>query len=274
MKILAYLLAAMLLFSPLIWGSESKEKAEGKHKSQSAQKSAGKHKSGGAAKAHWGYEGPEGPQNWGGLDPNYALCNEGLKQSPIDFRDTNGDEAGKIVFSYRDTKLNVLNNGHTVQVNYRAGSVLTLNGEKYLLAQFHFHSPSEHKVGGRPYDMEMHLVHLNRKKELAVVAVLLKEGRHSNVLEEIWRRMPEEANVKNEVDGVKINAADLLPADKSRYNYSGSLTTPPCSEGVKWTVLKTPIEVSREQIGKFVSVIGENARPVQPINQRSIANSR
>lgn len=242
--------------------------------SESKKSGGGKHSASGKGKAHWAYAGSEGPGRWGTRDTGYATCRTGAEQSPIDIKGGFKDASKPLKFSYRGTKLSVLNNGHTIQVNYGVGNVLEVQGEKFRLAQFHFHSPSEHKVKGSPYDMEMHLVHLNRKKQLAVVGVLLKAGRESPILKKIWRRMPTDANVKIEEVGSKISVADLLPGNKSYYNYSGSLTTPPCSEGVRWFVLITPVEVSRTQIRKFVPVVGKNARPVQRINKRALFASK
>lgn len=262
MKSFAIVTAGIMPLAIAVSASESKKSARGKHGSP------------GKGKAHWSYAGSEGPSRWGSLDVGYATCRTGAAQSPIDVKGKFRAASKPLKFSYKDTKLRVLNNGHTIQVNYGIGSVLELEGDKNRLAQFHLQSPSEHIVKGRPYDMEMHLVHVNRKKQLAVVGVLLKAGRESPTLKQVWRRMPADANVKVEEVGTKISVADLLPNDKSYYNYSGSLTTPPCSEGVKWFVLKTPVEVSKTQIKKFVSVVGKYARPVQGINKRPLFASK
>lgn len=194
MKTVLYILLGLTLAAMTGTASASSDKSPDKRKSE------GKHGS-----AYWSYKGSEGPNRWGTLDPAYAVCRTGTKQSPIDIKGKLKSVSKELKFSYKNTKLRVLNNGHTIQVDYDIGSVLDLGGDKYRLAQFHFHSPSEHLVKGRPYDMEMHLVHVNRKRQLAVVGVLLKIGRASPTLERIWRRMPTDANVKIEEVGTKIS---------------------------------------------------------------------
>ncbi|NOZ70046.1 MAG: carbonic anhydrase [Deferribacteres bacterium] len=225
----------------------------------------------------WGYTGENGPEHWGKLSHDFAMCEKGKSQSPVDINKTYKAELQDIVFSYKATPLKVVNNGHTVQVNYLPGSSAIIDGEKYELLQFHFHAPSENTVEGKHYSMEMHLVHKNSKNELAVVGVFLKEGRANEVIQKIWDNISPVINEENTVDSISINAADLLPpeAEKGYYHFYGSLTTPPCSEGVNWSVLKTPIEVSGAQIRKFEAVIGgHNNRPTQPINKRFILESK
>jgi carbonic anhydrase len=220
--------------------------------------------------SHWGYEGHEGPAHWAEMSKEYGTCGTGMRQSPIDISATVKANGQPIKFDYKNAKLEILNNGHTVQVNRHEGSSITVDGEKFELLQFHFHTPSENKVGGKPYDMEMHLVHKNAKGQLAVVGVFLKAGAANAVLEKAWAHMPGHVGDKEKVASVSINAADLLPADRSYNRFNGSLTTPPCSEGVKWFVMKSPIEVSAAQVKKFAKVIGHNARPVQALNNRFV----
>jgi carbonic anhydrase len=219
--------------------------------------------------AHWGYEGDGGPEHWGELNKDYAACSKGESQSPIDITGAAKGKLSKIKFNYKPTKLNILNNGHTVQVNYDKGSSIEVGGEKYRLLQFHFHTPSEHTVDGRSFGMEMHLVHKSNKGELAVVGVLLDKGAENKAFKIIWENLPEKANQKKSVK-VSVNAADLMPSSKVYYAYSGSLTTPPCSEGVKWHVLRTPLEMSEEQIDIIHSIIHDNNRPVQSLNDRKL----
>jgi len=171
---------------------------------------------------------------------------------------------------YQATPLKVVNNGHAIQVNYGAGSTLTVDGKTYHLAQFHFHSPSEHTQDGKPYAMEAHLVHKADDGSLAVVGVFLKEGKENPFLARIWGHLPTEVNHEMTVAGTEVNVADLLPAKKAFFNYSGSLTTPPCSEGVTWLVMDRSVEVSKAQADKFRGLIHENARPVQPLNDRKV----
>ncbi len=173
-------------------------------------------------------------------------------------------------FVYNATPLSIVNNGHTIQVNYSGDSFIKMGSKTFNLLQFHFHSPSENTVDGKPYKMEAHLVHKDANGQLAVVGVFIKEGKENHFIKTLWNNLPSEINKENFVNSVSINANDLLPSDGSYYHLSGSLTTPPCSENVNWNVLRTPIEVSAEQVKKFVSLIGHNARPTQPLNRRAI----
>lgn len=224
---------------------------------------------------HWGYEGEGAPAHWGSLKPEYATCGSGLYQSPIDINKTIPAALDKLAFSYKESPLRILNNGHAIQVNYAPGSSYMVDGKTYELIQFHFHAPSEHSIKGDLYDMEMHLVHKNSRDELAVVGVMMKKGKPNNIIQVLWDNIPAEVNQENAVDGISVNAAGLLPEDTSYYHYFGSLTTPPCSEGVNWSVLKSPIEVSEEQIAKFRSVMGvDTNRPVLPVNTRFVLSSQ
>lgn len=224
---------------------------------------------------HWGYAGEGAPQYWGTLKPEFALCSSGMSQSPIDFVKTYKTDLDKIEFSYKDTPLKIVNNGHSIQVNCEPGSTVMVDGETYELVQFHFHAPSEHTVKGQFYDMEMHLVHKNRNNELAVVGVFLKKGVTNKLIQVLWDNIPAEINKENMVSGISINASGLLPKIRSYYHYYGSLTTPPCTEGVNWSVLKTPIEVSQDQVEKFMTVMGvDNNRPVLPVNKRFVLESK
>lgn len=224
---------------------------------------------------HWGYQGEGAPENWGKLKPEFALCGTGMSQSPIDMAKTYKTKLDAIDFSYKETPLKILNNGHAVQVNYEPGSSVMIDGQQYELLQFHFHAPSEHTVNGAFYDMEMHLVHKNDKGELAVVGVFLKKGKANKIIQVLWDNLPSEVNKENVVNDILVNASGLLPKDKKYYHYYGSLTTPPCSEGVNWSVLKAPIEVSEEQIQKFQALMGfANNRPVLPVNKRFVLESQ
>ena len=234
------------------------------------------------AKPHsWSYEGQLGPENWGDLDPDYEIAKTGKRQSPIDL---NADSAitsqlARIEFNYEASPLSVVNNGHTFQVNNRSNSHILIEGQRYNLLQYHFHIPSEHTVEGEYYPMEMHFVHQNAAGELAVVGVFLDEGLHNPVLQKAWDYLSAKEGTLNDPQTL-INPIDLLPFQAKfasmlvRYQYNGSLTTPPCSEGVLWLVLKKPIEVSKEQIDLFESIFEMNARPVQPHNQRFLLESK
>jgi len=222
---------------------------------------------------HWSYEGETQPANWGSLSPEYAACSAGKSQSPINLTADFNAQGAPLAFDYKGTPLDIVNNGHTVQVNYQPGSTLTVDGKTYPLVQFHFHTPSEHWVNDHAYDMEMHLVHKTAGGELAVVGVLMQPGQANRFLQSIIDHMPQSAGEKQEVESVSLNAADALPESREYFHYSGSLTTPPCTEGVNWSVLKTPVDASPEQIQAFRKVLGANARPVQVANGRGRAGS-
>ena len=222
---------------------------------------------------HWGYAGAEGPEFWGDLGPDYSQCREGRNQSPIDIAPALAQKAdlAPLQFDYRDMPLKIVNNGHTVQVNAAGDSAVRIAGSDYKLVQLHFHSPSENTVGGQPYAMEVHLVHKNSQGGLAVVGVFLEEGRANPLIQTIWDNLPRALNQEISADRSKVNPVELLPANGSYYTWTGSLTTPPCSEGVAWYMLKEPIQVSADQVEKFLAAVGHNARPTQPLNQRPVA---
>lgn len=215
--------------------------------------------------AHWGYAGAHGPEHWGDM---YATC-RGKAQSPVDIRQTQmATVATPIAFDYRDSRLTVTNNGHTIQGDYDPGSFMTVGGTRYELLQFHFHRPAEERVQGRVFPLDAHLVHRAADGTLAVVAVLFNEGAPNPTIETVWRQLPTRSGGQRAPANVVINAATLLPSDRSYYAYMGSLTTPPCSEGVRWHVLKTPLSVSTMQLHTFPFPM--NARPVQPLNDRVV----
>lgn len=224
-------------------------------------------KSQGAA-PHWTYHGAGGPENWGSLSSNFKTCSVGRNQSPIDIKDTDDARMREIKFHYRVTPLDLIHNGHTVQANYWQGSYITIDGKRFDLLQFHFHTPSEHKVGGQVYPMEIHFVHRNTSGQLAVVGVLITPGDSNLAAQEIWDNLPEKANAKVQRSRVLFNGRDLLPDDRSYFRYMGSLTTPPCSEGVNWYVLQNPVQFSAAQIDRLGRLMGYNARPVQQRNFR------
>ncbi len=217
------------------------------------------------SKPQWGYTGKAGPEHWGSLSPEFATCSTGKEQSPIDVPNAEG---GAVKTNYNDTKVNVVNNGHTIQLNYAAGSSLQSEGAEYDLLQFHFHSPSEHTLNGKSFPLEVHFVHKAQDGTLAVVGVMFEEGAENAELAKIWKDMPKAANEVTTSD-VTVNAGNLLPVDQTVIRYAGSLTTPPCSEGVKWHVMTSPIEASKEQVEKFLSTVPANNRPLQPLNDRS-----
>ncbi len=222
---------------------------------------------------HWAYDGEFGPQNWGKLKPEWAQCAVGRTQSPIDIREGIKVDLPAITFDYKTTYFTIVDNGHTVQVNVGEGSSFTLSGKRYELVQFHFHKPAEERVNGKSYEMVAHLVHKDVDNNLAVIAVLLERGDESPVFNTLWAHLPLQKNVETTPD-VSIDLAKLLPERREYFTYMGSLTTPPCSEGVTWIVLKQPQVVSAEQIGVFGHLYKNNARPVQAANARLIKQSR
>ena len=217
----------------------------------------------------WSYGGLENPTQWGKLSNDFALCEVGRDQSPINIKNTVENSPAKIYFDYKPSPLVVVNNGHTIQVNYAQGSTVTINGEKYALLQFHFHTPSEHNINDKASAMELHLVHRNEAGQLAVVGVMLNQGNPNPLIAEIWNQIPAVGDT-NTVSDRLINASNLLPSKKSYFSYTGSLTTPPCSEGVSWNLFVEPITVSKEQVETFAKIYQVDARPLQPINGRTV----
>jgi carbonic anhydrase len=219
---------------------------------------------------HWGYTGEAGPANWGKLKAEFALCGSGKNQSPVNIIESVEAELEAIQISYQASPLQVLNNGHTIQVNYAPGNKITMDNTEFELLQFHFHSPSENLFHGENFPMEGHYVHKDQDGNLAVIGIMFKEGTSNPVIDLIWNNLPQEVNKVNLVDDIWFDGTDLLPGSRDYYRFNGSLTTPPCSEGVRWLVMKEPVEISRAQVDRFLSLIGENARPVQGLHARKI----
>jgi carbonic anhydrase len=223
---------------------------------------------------HWGYEGKHGPSHWASLDSTYKTCTVGKRQSPIDIRGAKPTDLPPITFAYQPSPLKVIDNGHTVQVTYAPGSFITVGDQQYELQQFHFHHPAEEKVGGRSFPLVAHLVHKSTDGKLAVVGVLLTGGKANDVVDKVWKHLPPEQGKEVAPEGVSVDATELLPADRGYFTFAGSLTTPPCTEGVTWFVLKTPAEVSADEIATFAKKYPHNARPVQPRNGRTVEMTR
>jgi len=228
-------------------------------------------------KTPWDYEGPRGPDHWSELDPEYASCNTGREQSPIDIltaRLTTTPDLPALQFEYRSYPLEGLtDNGKTIRVNYQGSqneNVLVVNGDRYRLTQFHFHRPSEELVNGKQFDMVLHLMHASSDGRLAGVAVFLTAGKANAAVQKLWGHMPKTVGTEESVPGVVVNPASMLPRDGAYYTYSGSVTAPPCTEGVTWFVLKTPVEVSPAQVAAFARRYPHNVRPVQPLNGRVV----
>ena len=228
--------------------------------------------SGGHDEPHWTYEGDTGPANWAKLKPEFNACAIGKRQSPIaiDNTSTLQGPAEPIAFDYRASGGTVVNNGHTIQVDLTPDNGLVVRGSSYQLLQFHFHHPSEEQVNGKTFPMVAHLVHKNSDGQLAVVAVLLTAGAANPVIETVWKHMPLDANDRVRLPGALLNLNELLPKDQRYYQFMGSLTTPPCTEGVLWMVLKTPVTLSASQIRLFGQLFPNNARPVQGVNGRPV----
>lgn len=221
---------------------------------------------------HWAYEGETGPEHWAELSPKFDKCGTGTRQTPVDLASAEAVPMGleDIEFQYGTAAATVLNNGHTIQVNVPEGNGIVLDGVGYGLVQFHFHTPSEHTIDGASYPLELHLVHRDVNGNLAVVGVLLEKGEKNPVLGQVWGRSLPKTEGREIALKVPVDLNGLLPSDRAAYRYLGSLTTPPCSEGVKWIVMKSSITMTTRQIAAFKKIFPMNARPLQPINARSI----
>ena len=252
---------------PAFAGSASKKDKVGSYVEE-----AGAH--GSSHRTHWGYTGNEGPAHWGGLSSKFKACSKGKAQSPINLTPSEGATVEPILFDYHASPLGIIHNGHTVQVSYQPGSSIQIGEKTYDLLQFHFHTPSEHSLKGERTDMEVHFVHRSKEGEIAVVGVLMKAGTYNKALAEIWKRMPARESAEQIHRNVMINAADLLPKRKKYFRYMGSLTTPPCTEGVHWYVLDTPVTVSESQTRRFSNAVGQNSRPTQALNHRLLLAPR
>jgi carbonic anhydrase len=221
---------------------------------------------------HWGYMGEVGPSHWSEVDPKFNMCSEGKQQTPINVVATKDSNLKPLDLQYKVGAKSIINNGHTVQINIKDGNVLKIDGVDYKLKQFHFHVPSENNINGDAFPLEAHFVHATDDGKLAVVAVMFQEGEANPVLAQAWKKLPtleigKEQKCTLSIDQIKA----LMPKNKAYYKFMGSLTTPPCSEGVKWHVYKTPLTASKEQINAFFSLFGfPNNRPIQPTNGRTI----
>ena len=218
--------------------------------------------------SHWSYSGDDGPEQWGELTPDNFMCSKGKNQSPIDLTGSVDADLPALDFDFPNPgRTGEINNGHTIQFNIEPGNFTTVDGRRYEVVQGHFHSPSEHRVNGKLYPMEIHLVHANEKGDLAVLGILFEEGAENELLNHLDSfRPPHMAPI-----GAPIDYNELFTSRTEYFRYSGSLTTPPCSEGVLWTVMKNPLIASKEQIERFHSTMGSDTnRPVQPRNARTI----
>lgn len=221
------------------------------------------------------YDGVDGPDHWSELCVDYTPCG-GKVQSPVNISGATDDAAlTDIAKTYLGTGTHIVNKGHTIQFNYDAGSSIVVDGQTYTLLQFHTHTHSEHTVNGTSYPMEIHFVHKNDATgKLAVIGVFVEEGAENSILSHLVDHLPATKDAVYDDAANTFAAADLLPSDKSYFTYSGSLTTPPCSEIVTWIVMEHPIEASTAQIHDFEALEHENARPVQPLEGRAIKHHK
>ncbi len=225
-----------------------------------------------AADAHWSYEGATGPSNWGDVDAASKVCSAGTQQSPLDIIGAIRAQMPPLSFAWRKRADTIVNNGHTIQVGFAEGSILTVGADRYTLLQCHFHRPSEHLIGRKRFAMEAHFVHRNVAGSLAVVGVLMKTGRPNAAFHAVVAAMPQTEGPPVET-GATIDPNALLPAKRAYYRYSGSLTTPPCSETVDWLLLADPIEVAAVDVEAFAKLYPMNARPAQKPNRRFVLRS-
>jgi carbonic anhydrase len=225
---------------------------------------------------HWSYEGEYGPENWAAVKPEFNVCAIGKRQSPVHIQETGTLQgpAEPLVFDYRPSGGTVVNNGHTIQVDLDRGNSLTVRGSTYQLLQFHFHHPSEEKVNHKGFSMVAHLVHKNDEGQLAVVAVLIDPGAANDLIHKVWTHMPLDSGDRVRLPAGLLDINALLPSDQRYYQFIGSLTTPPCTEGVLWNVLKSPMTVSRDQLRLFSQLFPNNARPVQALNGRVVREAQ
>ena len=226
------------------------------------------------AEHEWGYSGSEGPAHWGELSPEFAECKTGHRQSPVNIAGAQSADLPAIQFEYKPTALHIINNGHTIEINYAPGSSMRVGDKRYELKQFHFHHPSEETIRSKRFPLEVHLVHSDASGHLAVVSVLLEEGSANRLVEALWGVAPKKAGPEKADEHLQINAADLLPADRSYFTFDGSLTTPPCTEGVTWFVLRTPVAISNKQVTTFAEIYPYDERPTQSLNGRTVLASK
>lgn len=225
-----------------------------------------------AMASHWSYEGEGSPEHWAELNGEYKTCQKGMNQSPINIDTTVQAHVSPLITHYSDGPITLINNGHTIQAGLKqtTADAVMIDGVAFTLQQFHFHAPSENTVHGKHYAMEMHLVHKDAKGAVAVVAVMFDKGAANPELNKLWSAMPEKAEQDVKIT-TQMDLNALLPKDKTYWRFSGSLTTPPCSEGVTWIVLKHPLTLSAEQLAKFTHTMHhDNNRPTQPLNGRVV----
>ena len=218
----------------------------------------------------WGYTGDIGPSTWGSLSEAFETCRDGREQSPIDIVGSRSRDLPEVEFSYEEGPLSILNNGHTIEIEYDEGSAITVDGRRFGLAQFHFHAPSEHQVDGTGFAAEIHLVHRDANDEIAVVGLLVEPGAENQALASAWEHLPAKESEAEPVEAEVVDAERLLPRDRTYYSYTGSLTTPPCTEQVTWLIMTEPIQMSGDQLDALTEIVQMNNRPPQPLGERRI----
>lgn len=224
------------------------------------------------ANSLWTYEGIGAPENWGKLSEDFKICENGFNQSPINIEYAIDGKLKPLNINIHTHAQKIINNGHSIQINVNDDDDFSIDGSIYQLKQFHFHNPSENEIKGKQYPLELHFVHSKEDGAIAVLAIMLEEGDANPAIENILKNIPKEKNQEKEL-GSNIDLTALYPEDKSYYRFSGSLTTPPCTEGVVWLVMKKPIKASKEQIQKMQKALGQaNNRPIQPLHGRLIVN--
>lgn len=237
---------------------------------------------GSARPVHWGYEGEAGPRHWGHLSPVYTACDHGNGQSPINITRAGTGTSHPVQLKYGATSLriahhehviDIVDNGHTIQVTVDEGSTLTTGKDTYQLKQFHFHTPSEHTIDGRHFPMEVHFVHQSASGQFAVVSALYVEGRENRNLAKLISHFPKAKGDSLHLPDEKLELTFHLPANSEAYSYTGSFTTPPCTENVEWLVLREPVAASREQLQAFAKRLNHNNRPVQPTHDRKVGTA-
>ncbi len=227
------------------------------------------------AAPHWSYSGETGPEHWGSEDPAFTICGTGKRQSPINIERAVVKDLPELKFDYKETALKVTDTGHSFQVNAQSGSGgFTIGDEHYDFVQVHFHEPSEERVHGKQYPMVAHIVHKNAKGELAVVAVLISTGKTNEFLAPIFDNFPAKGSAETDIAGKTVDMGKFLPEHRGYYTFDGSLTTPPCSENVRWFLLKTPVRASEAQLTEFRARYQHNNRPTQPLNGRVIEETK
>lgn len=223
-----------------------------------------------ASAPHWSYEGKAGPEHWGELAADYQTCHNGKYQSPIDIKNAVNGKLPPLGLEFHTSAETLVNNGHTIQINVDDEDDFRLDGDIFQLKQYHLHTPSENQIAGRSFPLEAHFVHSNAAGELAVVAVMFDIGEENPALNPILAAIPPQLNHSVTVDK-QVNLRPLFPADLHYYRFSGSLTTPPCSEGLRWLVMKQPVTLSQSQLDAFRQALkSSNNRPLQPLHGRIV----